>query len=227
MSPSPRELRILSIPAGIIGVVIAIAFFSLYGFVTKPDVPTPVAYVVTQFAPGVRIGATVADVKHRVSNLTWAPHVGFVGAVPAHVVNLPGGGGVSFPQIRLVLSAKARSGAKPPLEKAQIEAVEFVTSAVGAYPDLASGLTSIFRAVPRTGCVRLPDEGGFREVHYWVTRKQQGGVALVSDYAGTSSDSYSGVSLVSVIAFTGEFRGGLTLRANFAEGSCEQFRGDD
>jgi hypothetical protein len=166
-------------------------------------------------------------VKHRVKDLTWTPHVGFVAAVPAHVVNLPGGGGLSFPQIRLVLNAKARSGAKPPLEKARIEAVEFVTSESGAYSDLASGLTMVFRTVPRTGCLRLPEEGGFREVHYWMTRQQQGGVALISDYAGTSSDAYSGVNLVSVIAFTGEFRGGQTLRANFAEGSCEQFRGDD
>jgi hypothetical protein len=216
-------MRLLSIPAGIIGIVLALAFFTVYGMVTKPAVPTPVAFVVNQFAPGVRIGATVAEVKRHATNLTWVPHVGFVGKVPAHVASLPTGMSMSFPQIRLVLGAKARSGPQPAMEKARIEAVELVTSESGAYPDLASALTGVFRAVPRVGCLRLPGEGGMREVHYWMTRRQEGGVALLSDYAGTSADAYGGLNLVSVIAFLGEFRGARTLRANFADGSCDQF----
>jgi hypothetical protein len=218
-------MRFLSIPAGLIGLVLAITFFTVYGMATKPDVPTPVAFVVNQFAPGVRIGATVAEVKRHATNLKWVPHVGFVGKVPAHVANLPTGPSVSFPQIRLVLSPRARSGPQPALEKARIDAVELVTSEAGAYPDLATALTTVFRAVPRAGCLRLPDDGAMREVHYWMTRKHEGGVALISDYAGTSADVYGGVSLVSVIAFVGEFRGGQTLRANFADSPCEQLHG--
>ena len=217
-------MRFLSIPAGLIGLVLAITFFTVYGMVTKPAVPTPVAFVVNQFAPGVRIGATVAEVKRHATNLKWVPHVGFVGKVPTHVAYLPTGPSVSFPQIRLVLSPKARSGPQPALEKARIDAVELVTSA-GAYPDIETAISTAFRAMPRAGCVRLPDEGAMREVRYWMTRKHEGGVALINDYAGTSADVYGGINLVSVIAFVGEFRGGQTLRANFADSPCDQLRG--
>ena len=88
-----------------------------------------------------------------------------------------------------------------------------------------SAITTVFRTMPRVGCVRLPDEGAMREVHYWLTRKHEGGVALLNDYSGTSADAYGGLNLVSVIAFVGEFRGAQTLRANFADSPCESLRG--
>ena len=54
-------MRLLSIPAMVVGIAVAIIFFKIYGAFTRPDVPRPVAFVVSKFAPGVEIGAKVAD----------------------------------------------------------------------------------------------------------------------------------------------------------------------
>ena len=78
-------MRLLSIPAMLIGIAVAIIFFKIYGFVSRPSVPLPVATVVSQFAPGVEIGAKVSDARHSVAAMTYVPHLGFVG-LPGHTV---------------------------------------------------------------------------------------------------------------------------------------------
>src|SRR5437868_14679815 len=76
--PSTRtRMRLFAIPATIVGVAIAIVFFKLYGMLTRPDVPRPIAIIVDQFAPGVQIGASIYDARHAVAGMTYVPHLGF------------------------------------------------------------------------------------------------------------------------------------------------------
>ena len=49
----------------------------------------PVVAAVEEFAPGVEIGAKVADARRAVAAMTYVPHLGFVG--------LPGGTGADLP----------------------------------------------------------------------------------------------------------------------------------
>src|SRR3982751_135960 len=96
-------MRLLSIPATLVGIAVAIIFFKIYGVFTRPDVPRPVAIVIDQFAPGVSIGAKVTDVRHHVANMTYVPHLGYVGLPRRREPNLPNGYSVKFAQVRLLL----------------------------------------------------------------------------------------------------------------------------
>src|SRR3954447_22026878 len=101
-------MRLLAIPAGVGGIALAIVFFKVYGLVTQPAVPMPVAAVVDQLVPGVQIGAKVAEARRTVAALTYVPHLGFVG-IPKHLdTNIPGGYAVNFAQVRLLLDEQPR-----------------------------------------------------------------------------------------------------------------------
>ena len=215
-------MRALSIPAFIVGTGLAIGFFKFYGVVTRPDVPTPIAVVVGQFAPGVEIGAKVHDVRRAVANLSYVPHLGFVGIPGERDSNLPAGGRVRFAQVRLLVDEDARVKPKLDPRKARIDAVEVVSVEENATREIANALSYGMRTAPRMGCIRAATEdGGYREVYLWVTRNERGGVALISDYGGTGSARYPGLMITSVLAFTGKFDGGRTLRGNYSDLSCD------
>src|SRR6185503_18296077 len=215
-------MRALSIPAFIVGTGLAIGFFKFYGVVTRPDVPTPIAVVVGQFAPGVEIGARVHDVRRAVANLQYVPHLGFVGIPGERETNLPGDGKVRFAQVRLLVDEDARVQPKLDPKKARIDAVEMVSIQDGAAREIGSAMSFMFRRAPRLGCLTAAtQDAGFRDVRIWTTRNEHGGIAVISDYGDAGSPRYPGLMITSVIAFTGKFDGGRTLRGNYSDSSCD------
>jgi hypothetical protein len=213
-------MRVLTIPAGISGIALAIVFFKVYGLLTRPAVPRPIAIVVDQFAPGVQIGAKVADLRHSVAAMTYVPHLGYVGMPKSMGGNMPNGYSVNFLQVRLLLDERTRRELAPDPAKARVDAVEIVSADPGAPSDISAAFIGIFRRPPRDGCLRTSDEGRFRDVHVWTTPNERGGLALISDF-GVSKDWRSRVPVMtSVIAFTGKFDGGRTLRGDYTDAGC-------
>jgi hypothetical protein len=213
-------MRLLSIPATLIGIAVAILFFKVYGVFTRPDVPRPVAIVVDQFAPGVSIGAKVADVRHHVAAMTYVPHLGFVGIPGSRGPNLPNGYIVKFAQVRLLLDEQARRLPSPDPAKVRIDAVEIVSGESNAAYDIGQAFTMTFRRVPREGCLRTADDDRVRDVQIWATPNERGGLALITDHRATPAERAKGPQMTSVIGFVGKFDGGRTLRGNFTDASC-------
>jgi hypothetical protein len=202
-------VRLLSIPALLIGIALAIVFFKVYGLVTRPSVPLPVAVIVSQFAPDVEIGA-----------MTYVPHLGFVGVPNAHSPNTPTGRTVNFSQVRLLLDERTRGELRPDPAKARVDAVEVVTGESSAADDIETTIAAAFRRVPVQGCLRTPEEDRLRQVRVWITPNERGGVAVISDFfIGAPSPSH-GPYMTNVIAFVGKFDGGRTLRGNYTNAAC-------
>ena len=215
-------MRLLSIPALLIGIVIAILFFKVYGLVTRPEVPLPVAAIVGQFAPDVQIGAKVSEAKHGVASMTYVPHLGFVGVPNAHSPNTPTGRTVNFSQVRLLLDERTRAERNPNPAKARVDAVEVVTGDASAADDIGTAISVVMRRVPIMGCLKAPDEDHLRQVQVWTTPNERGGIAMISDFfLGTPSPSH-GPYMTNVIAFVGKFDGGRTLRGNYTNAACTQ-----
>lgn len=213
-------MRLLTIPASIAGIALAIVFFKLYGIVARPSVPRPIAVIVDQFAPGVQLGARVADARHSVAAMTYVPHLGFVGMPGHRDGNLPNGYSVSFAQVRLLLDEKTRRQPNPDPSSARIDAVEVVSADANASADLSTAFALLFRRPPRDGCLRTSEEGHFREVHVWPTPNERGGVALVNEFIADPTVQPRGPPMTSVVAFTGKFEGGRTLRGNYTDAGC-------
>ncbi|HEY2377798.1 MAG TPA: hypothetical protein VGH98_17630 [Gemmatimonadaceae bacterium] len=213
-------MRLLSIPALLIGIALAIVFFKVYGLVTRPSVPLPVAVIVSQFAPDVEIGARVSNAKHGVAAMTYVPHLGFVGVPNAHSPNTPTGRTVNFSQVRLLLDERTRGELRPDPAKARVDAVEVVTGEASAADDIETTIAAAFRRVPVQGCLRTPEEDRLRQVRVWITPNERGGVAVISDFfIGAPSPSH-GPYMTNVIAFVGKFDGGRTLRGNYTNAAC-------
>lgn len=214
-------MRLLSIPATLIGIALAIIFFKVYGVLSRPAVPRPIALIVDQFAPGVKIGATVAETRYSVAAMSYVPHLGYVGIPGSRGTSLlPNGYPVNFAQVRLLLDERTRREPKPNPSKARIDAVEVVTAEGSAGGELNTAFSMVFRRQPRDGCLHLSEEGKLRDVRVWTTPNELGGVALVTDFAATAAAKASGPGMTNVIAFTGKFDGGRTLRGNYTDASC-------
>jgi hypothetical protein len=213
-------MRLLSIPATLVGIAVAIIFFKIYGVFTRPDVPRPVAIVIDQFAPGVSIGAKVADVRHNVAAMSYVPHLGFVGMPGSRGANLPNGYTVKFAQVRLLLDEQTRRLPNPNPAKARIDAVEVVSGEGNASYDIAQAFSLTFRRPPREGCLRTADDDRVRDVQIWPTPNERGGLALITDHRVSPADRARGPVMTSVIGFVGKFDGGRTLRGNYTDASC-------
>jgi hypothetical protein len=215
-------MRLFGIPATLAGIALAILFFKLYGMVTRPDVPRPIAIIVDQFAPGVQIGAKVFDMRHSVAAMTYVPHLGYVGNPGQRDTNLPGYGVVHFSQVRLLLDEETRAQPNPNQKRARVDAVEIISIEPSASTQIASTFVMLSAKPPRDGCLRTSEEGHLREVHVWSTANERGGVALMSDFQ-TEAPSYTArrpPTITSVLAFSGKFDGGRTLRGNYVDASC-------
>jgi hypothetical protein len=211
-------MRLFSIPAIVLGIALAIVFFEVYGLVSRPSVPKPIAFVVDQFAPGVELGARVSDARHSVAAMTYVPHLGFVGLPGSREHNLPDGDALPFVQVRLLLDERTRERPRVDPAKARIDAVEVVTARAGALSELAGAFTTVFHRAPRDGCIRTADPGHLREVHTWMTPNERAGLAVVSDFG--AEDRVGAPIMTSVVAFTGKFQGSRTLRANYVDAPC-------
>jgi hypothetical protein len=216
-------VRLLSIPALVIGVAIAILFFKIYGLITRPAVPVTVAAIVREFAPDVEIGAKVSDAKHGVASMTYVPHLGFVGVPNAHGPNTPTGRTVNFSQVRLLLDERTRSERNPNPAKVRVDAVEVVTGDASATDDIGAAIMTAIRRLPIEGCLKAPaDEDRLRQVRVWITPNERGGIAMINDFfIGTPSPTH-GPYMTNVIAFVGKFDGGRTLRGNYTNETCTQ-----
>jgi len=215
-------MRFLSIPAAVLGVALAILFFNVYGAMSRPSVPLPVAVVVGQFAPGVEIGARVTEARHGVAAMSYVPHLGYVGVPQSKTPNTPTGRTVNFSQVRLLLDQRTRSQASPDPAKARVDAVELVTADAAATDDITALITNVIRRLPREGCLKTPEAGRLRQVHLWATPNDRGGIAVINDfYIGTPTLEH-GPYMTNVLAFVGKFEGGRTLRGNYTDATCTE-----
>src|SRR5256885_8734837 len=130
-------------PALAIAVVIAIAFFKIYGRATRPPAPVPVSATVDHFAPGVAIGSTVKASSAQLRGVSWVPKVGFVGTLPPNL---------QFAQVRLYVSPEERAKAVG-TEDAEVESVELVSAKSEEMSRVMSDLTIVFRTAPKDGCI--------------------------------------------------------------------------
>ena len=214
-------MRLLGIPATVGGIALAIVFFKVYGAITRPDVPRPIAVFVDQFAPGVEIGARVSDMKHSVPAMTYVRHLGFVGMPEQRGAKLPDGYIVKFDQVRLLLDETTRRQAKPNPSKARVDAVEVVSSEAIAAGEISQAFEIVFRRQPRFGCLHMSDDSSkLRDVQTWATPNERGGISIISDYRPDPKVRATGPVLTNVIAFVGKFDGGRTLRGNYTDASC-------
>jgi hypothetical protein len=206
----------------LLGVALAIVFFNVYGFFSRPSVPMPVAAVVGQFAPGVEIGARVTEARHGVAAMNYVPHLGYVGVPQSKDQNTPTGRTVNFSQVRLLLDQGTRSQASPDPAKARVDAVELVTADAAATDDITAAIASVIRRPPREGCLRTPDAGRLRQVHVWTTPNDRGGIAVINDFFIGSPSLDHGPYMTNVLAFVGKFEGGRTLRGNYTDANCTE-----
>lgn len=213
-------MRLLSIPAILLGIAIAILFFKVYGLMTRPAVPLPVAAIVSQFAPDVEIGERVSDASRTVRSMTYVAHLGFVGTPSVHGQNTPTGRTVNVAQVRLLLDEHTRSQIKPDPAKARVDAVELVTGDASVTDDIATTIMTAIRRVPIEGCLQSPDAGRLRQVHVWTTPNERGGVAMINDFFVGAPPAGHAPYMTNVIAFAGKFDGGRTLRGNYTSESC-------
>ena len=184
-----------ALPALGIAVVLAVAFFKIYGHFTRPAVPLPVSATVAHFAPGVAIGSTMQASKKKLSDVRWIQHLGYVGALEDH----------DFALVRLAPPADARDKARGD-DRALVESVEMVSVKGGALPNTMADLGIVFRSSPKDGCI-IPstDDMPYRRVQYWTTVSDHGGVALVTDWTFTPKTLTGGVAVWSMIAWAGPF----------------------
>jgi hypothetical protein len=206
-------VRSFALPALILALALAIAALKAFSVLTRPDVPASVQNVVQHYsAGGIKLGATVAEVRPRVgASLTFVPHLGYV----AHPRDASG-----VSELRLLLSERDR--ARAAANDDRVDAVELLTAAPGAYTSIFVDLITVFPGKPVDGCLTLAEEGNYREVRHWVTRDGRGGIALTNDFGGNRTSRHQGMVVVSLLAFTGPFAGGRTLRGNYVAESCTQ-----
>jgi hypothetical protein len=218
-------MRLVTLPAFVVGIAFAILFFNLYGVMSRPEVPRPIAFVVGEFAPGVEIGAKVADIRQNVAGMTYVRYVGFVG-VPrrSNMSKLPDLS-VEFQQVRLLLDERTRDLPSPDVSAAHVDAVEVLTAQRSAAGELVTLFTTMFRKQPIVGCARGSDDGMLRDVQTWSTPNARGGLSVVSDYSG--SPTYAGLTVTSVFAFAGKFDGGNTLRALYRDVPCSRWAAEE
>jgi hypothetical protein len=207
-------MRAFVLPGIILGLALAWLGLRSYDALTRPDVPAQVQAVVQRYAPGIQIGATVRELRPRVSApLTYVPHLGWVATLRDKT-------GVS--QLRLLVSEQDRAGAGADGDR--VDAVELVTASPDAYITVLTDLTTVFRRMPREGCLTTPEPGKYREVRLW-TVGDDGGVALVNDFGGNTTFRHTGMVVVALLAYAGPFRGSATLRESWTARSCARLTG--
>jgi hypothetical protein len=199
----------------VVAIAVVVAFFKIYGRITRPDVPIQVSATVENFAPGVAIGSSVKASKKKLGDVRWIHHLGFVGVLDRH----------DFALIRLAPAADARHKVYGD-DRALVESVELVSLSGDAIPTTMVDLGIVFRGSPKDGCM-IPgtDDMPYRRVQYWTTPSDRGGVAMVTDWTFTPSTSTAGVNVWSMIAWSGPFKGSETLLAKFDSRSCLQILG--
>jgi hypothetical protein len=169
----PLHTRSFFFPAVGIGLLVAIGFFKVYGAISRPDVPTPVSSAITRLAPGVAIGKRIRDLKG-IPSPYWVQNVGYVSDV-----NRPG-----IVQIRLLASPDMRKRELGDLAT-EVDGVELVGPPGSFTGSREMGaIAAGFGTRAREGCV-IPNTPGLprRNVEYWVSRKDRGGMAVLYDYS--------------------------------------------
>jgi hypothetical protein len=194
-----------------IAVVLAVAFFKVYGYFSRPDVPLQVSATVDHYAHGVVIGSTLKESRKNLSDAHWVQHLGFVGEINSNR---------EFALIRLAPAAPSRNKRNAD-DRALVQSVEMISQRGDAMPTTMVDLGIVFRSSPKDGCIIPGSESmPYRRVQYWTTPKDRGGVAVVTDWTFTPSTSTAGVAVWSLVAWAGPFKGSETLLAKFDSRSC-------
>jgi hypothetical protein len=177
----------------------------------RPDVPLPVSATIRHFAPGLAIGASLRDARRHLQAPQWRPGLGYSGQ--------PKG---DFARATLIPSLSDRNRPDPDLN-ARVEVVELTASNKREMVNVMSDLAIVFRGIPRMGCIARLD-GLHEEVQYWVTRRDLGGIAVITGWGGdTTSVSPTGIYTWSLVAWAGPFKGSETLTAPFDPRPCARF----
>jgi hypothetical protein len=199
-------------PVMLIAVILAVVFFQVRKRFAAPAVPLPVAATIGHFLPEVGIGSRIDDASKHLSDVRWVPQLGYVGT-------LKDGG--PFVQVRLYPDSATRRKSGGDV-KARVQQVEFISTSQLGMGRVFSDLVRVFRNnEPLEGCItsvsvqRPPN----RSVLYWLTKSDQGGVALVYDW-DTTFDGKPAPMLMSMIAWAGPFQGSPQLHAAFEKRRC-------
>jgi hypothetical protein len=198
------------LPALALGVVLAIVFFKVYGFLSRPDVPAQVASALAHFSPGVAIGRPAGPSVDSIADAQWVPNVGYVGTL---------NGTSPFVHARLFVSVPERS--RPTGDRdAIVEGVELVSTTSDALPNMMLAVATRFRGQPVDGCiVPASEDAPHRRVQYWSTAKDRGGIAILNDWTSAGPRGSTTV-FWSMMLWSGPFRGSNTLLANYDPRTC-------
>jgi hypothetical protein len=208
-------MRLFSLPAGLLGIALAILFFAGYGRLTRPVVASPVQRVIDQYAQGVQLGGKVKSVRERLAaRLQYVPHLGYIANVGA-----PRSGWPAQSQLWLLLNAKDREKRDP--ASARVDAVEILSAAPEAYSTLAGNIMYIFAKSPLRGCLLMSRPGTFRHVLVWTTARDRGGIAVTSDDTEDSDRAPGGTTVTTMLAYAGKFDSSRTLRGEFKPSACD------
>jgi len=199
------------IPVMLTAVALAVVFFQVRKRFAAPAVPIQVAATIGHFAPGVGIGSSMKDASTAFADVRWVPQVGYVGRVKEG----------PFVQVRLYPDAETRKKPSGDL-KSRVQQVEFLSTSNLGMGRVFSDLARVFRnGDPLEGCitsvsVQFPAR---RSVMYWVTKSDQGGVALIYDL-DARVDNKPAPLVWSMIAWSGPFQGSPQLHAAFVKRRC-------
>lgn len=190
---------------------VAMVFFVVYGWLTRPAVPTPIAAILRAYAPGVTLGDRADASLPAMREVSWVRGLGWIGA--------PAASG-AFDQIQL-LPAVGRASGNADAKRMVITSVHLLSHAATSQ-DALIRIVSVLRRPPMQGCLTPSDADlPHRQVQYWTTPNDRGGAALVSDWSVASPAGGIGQPEVwSLVLWTGPFEGSTTLHASFVRGHC-------
>jgi len=210
-----HRLRIFSLPAGLLGVALAILFFVVYGRLTRPVVARPVQRVIAEFAHGVEIGRTVESLRAEIpGTLQFVPQLGYIANVRA-----PAQGWPPESQLWLLLNEKDRATRDP--GSARVDAVEVLSSAPLAFETFSGNAGSIFGKSPARGCLVMDRPGSFRHVLHWAAANDRGGIVVMVDDVEDAGPVTSGATVATLLAYAGKFDSSRTLRGRFTPSPCK------
>ena len=195
-----------------IAVAVAMVFFVVYGWATRPAVPAPIAAILRAYAPGVTLGVKATASLPAMRDVSWVRGVGWIG--------VPAGGAGEFDQIQLLPAVGLASG-NADAKRMVITNVRLLSHATTSQ-DVLLRIAAAFRRPPRQGCLTPSDPAlPLRQVQYWTTPNDRGGAALLFDWSpAVRTGGVVQPEVWSLMLWTGRFEGSATLRAPFVPGQC-------
>jgi hypothetical protein len=201
-----------SFPGLALGLGIAIAFFKLYGPLTRPAVPTPVSATIDHFAPGVAIGVSVDEATKKVAGLKWVDDRGFIGKPT----------GSPFDEVRII-PKRSKTGQLVSERSQKVDYVELVAFNKYSMMSIMRDISIAFGSPFSEGCLEPVGDGyPYRQVRYWTTKSDRGGAAVINDWTSRTPRLYYDTmpDPWSIITWAGKFGGSTTLKGHYEPVPC-------